>query len=177
MWIKYFCCASLSWAGSSAAHACVLVWNESFMPVVVKPCSPLTSSHCQLPGSASMAGAYMGLYLDKNGAIINESVLACTKTLHPSTLGLQLYISRCLRLWLCLCVCQLSSVSLWEANLSAFAMMCLGNLFPGQPGYQIFSQRLLTGASFVYTFHISVRMEPALNRQWWGPKKKKGHSV
>lgn len=30
--------------------------------------------------------------------------------------------------------------------------MCLGNLFPGQPGYQILSQRLMAGASFVYTF-------------------------
>lgn len=45
-----------------------------------------------------------------------------------------------------------ASVSLWEANLSAFPAMCLGNLFPGQPGYQIPSQRLLAGASFVYTF-------------------------
>lgn len=45
-----------------------------------------------------------------------------------------------------------ASVSLWEDNLSAFPAMCLGNLFPGQPGYQILSQRLLAGTSFVYTF-------------------------
>ncbi|KAM7380460.1 hypothetical protein PAMP_003753 [Pampus punctatissimus] len=55
-----------------------------------------------------------------------------------------------------LSVSQLSSVSLWEANLSAFPMVCLGNLFPGQPGYQILSQRLFAGPPVNVTCNIFI---------------------
>lgn len=49
-------------------------------------------------------------------------------------------------------VTQPCSVSLREANLSAYPMMCLRNRFPGQPGYQILSEAPSPGASFIYTF-------------------------
>lgn len=49
---------------SSAAHGCVFMWNESFMPVVREASQP-THIHT-LPGphaaSVSMPGAYIHIY-------------------------------------------------------------------------------------------------------------------
>lgn len=88
---------------------------------------------------------------------MTESVCWPTKTSIPPPLGLLanlvVHFLPSPSVFLCVCLSALFRLAL-GGQPSAFPMMCLGNLFPGQPGYQILSQWLLAGASFVYTFHI-----------------------
>lgn len=145
---------SLSLAGSTMS-TCLCIHVEWVIHACGREASQPTRIHT-LSGSHPASPSIPAACIHSYWVMITTSAWWPTKP--PHSPALRAIISCCLRLCL-LSVCQfLSPVSLWEANLSAFPMMCLGNLFPGQPGYQILSQRLLAGASFVYTFHISARM-------------------
>ncbi len=162
---------SLSLAVSSPAHACVLMWNESFMPVVHEASQP--THILTLPGSHEASVSIPRAYIHIYWIIITKSVRRSTKPPVPPPLGFsQVLVYFLPSPSVSLSVSQPSSVSLWEANLSAFPMMCLGNLFPGQPGYQILSQRLLAGASFCLHFSYLCEDVGCSKQTRMGAKKK-----
>ncbi len=129
----------------------VFMWNESFMPVVHEASRP--THFLTLPGSqAACVSLPRALYTCILKDIDWICVVAWTSV--PPPVGFsQPVVGIFPAVFVCVSVYQSAFFRLaLGGQPPAFPMMCLGNLFPGQPGYQILSQRLLAGASFCLHF-------------------------